>query len=75
MTETNQTIPEHPVSDRLLTCVDCGHDFVWEIGEILFYQSKGLAVPKRCLPCRKIRRATINKVDVEVDGDLLHGNR
>ena len=48
--------------DKLLQCVDCGHDFVWTAGEQAFYNSKRppLAPPKRCKACREWRRRTIH---------------
>ena len=47
--------------DKLLTCVDCGKDFVFEAGEQLFFFTKNppLAPPKRCPACRARRKATI----------------
>lgn len=34
-------------------CVQCGKDFKLTESEIHFYESKGLAIPKRCEACRK----------------------
>ncbi len=45
--------------DKILSCVDCGADFIFSAGEQLFFSSKGLATPKRCPECRKRRRDTI----------------
>lgn len=43
--------------DRLLTCRDCGKDFVFTAGEQQFYASKGLQhEPRRCVECRSNRR-------------------
>jgi CxxC-x17-CxxC domain-containing protein len=43
--------------DRLLTCVDCGGEFVFTAGEQLFFLDKQFKNdPKRCKPC-KSRRA------------------
>ncbi len=42
-----------------LVCCDCHCPFVWTAGEQLFYYSKGLAQPKRCLACREKRKATL----------------
>jgi len=38
-----------------LKCVDCGKTFTWEVGEQVFFISKGLTKPKRCPECRKRR--------------------
>ncbi len=35
-----------------LTCVQCGKKFELTDGEIDFYRSKGLDLPKRCKDCR-----------------------
>ena len=44
-------------TDRILTCVDCGGEFVFTAGEQLFFADKQLKNdPKRCKPC-KSRRA------------------
>lgn len=39
-----------------ITCISCGKIFVLEPGEIQFYESKGLALPKRCAECRRARK-------------------
>lgn len=38
-------------------CVSCGKEFFLTPGEQNFYESKGLALPKRCAECRKARKA------------------
>ena len=48
--------------DKVLTCLDCGQDFVFSSSEQFFYWGKALAEPKRCKSCRQLRRMTINKV-------------
>jgi ribosomal protein L36 len=45
--------------ERILTCVDCGQDFIFSEDEQRYFWSKGLAEPKRCKPCRVIRRRSI----------------
>jgi len=43
--------------DRLLTCQDCGNEFIFTAGEQLFFFDKQFKNdPKRCKPC-KSRRA------------------
>ncbi len=43
--------------DKLLTCRDCGKEFVFSVGEQQFYASKGLQhEPRRCPDCRNNRR-------------------
>lgn len=44
-------------SDKLLTCRDCGREFVFSVGEQQFYQARGLQhEPRRCAECRSTRR-------------------
>ena len=43
-------------TDRTLVCIDCGSEFTFSSGEQLFFYGKGLAEPKRCPICRRIRR-------------------
>lgn len=45
------------MDDKVLVCIECGRDFLWDAGEQMWYQSKGLNnVPKRCKCCREKRR-------------------
>ncbi len=42
--------------DRLLTCVDCGGEFIFTAGEQLFFVDKQFKNdPKRCKPCKSKR--------------------
>lgn len=44
--------------DRVLTCKDCGTQFVFTAGEQEFYASRGLMhAPGRCPSCRAARKA------------------
>ena len=39
--------------DRILTCVDCGAEFVWTAGEQQFFADKNFKnEPKRCKSCK-----------------------
>lgn len=45
--------------DRDIVCVDCGETFVFTASEQEFHASKGFDnSPKRCKPCRKVRKAS-----------------
>ena len=47
--------------DRLLTCIDCGGEFVFTAGEQLFFMDKQFKNdPKRCKPCKSRRSAAVN---------------
>jgi len=44
--------------DRLLTCADCGGEFIFTAGEQLFFLDKQFKNdPKRCKPCKSKRSA------------------
>ena len=45
-------------SDRTLTCVDCGVEFIHSAADQEYYAQKGFSSePKRCASCRASRRA------------------
>ena len=39
-----------------ITCTDCKKDFIITPAEQQFFQQKSFDLPKRCKPCRVIRR-------------------
>jgi CxxC-x17-CxxC domain-containing protein len=46
------------IVDRLLTCADCGGEFIFTAGEQLFFLDKQFKNdPKRCKPCKSRRSA------------------
>src|SRR5215216_7915056 len=45
------------MSDRTLTCRDCGQQFTFTAGEQAFYQERGFSEPQRCPACRQARKA------------------
>ena len=46
-------------TDQVITCTDCGIDFVFSASEQEFFAEKGFAsAPKRCASCRAQRRAS-----------------
>jgi CxxC-x17-CxxC domain-containing protein len=50
--------------DRLLTCADCGGQFIFTAGEQLFFFDKQFKNdPKRCKPCKSKRSATGMKAE------------
>ena len=45
-------------TDQVITCTDCGIDFVFSASEQEFFAEKGFSsAPKRCSSCRAQRRA------------------
>jgi CxxC-x17-CxxC domain-containing protein len=46
------------LSDKTLTCVDCGYEFTFTAGEQAFFASKGYTnEPRRCPQCRSARKS------------------
>lgn len=46
--------------DRMLTCADCGQDFVFTAGEQLFFRDKNFKnEPKRCKACKAKRNQSM----------------
>jgi CxxC-x17-CxxC domain-containing protein len=42
--------------DRSILCIDCGKDFVWTVGEQVFFRDKQLQnPPKRCKECKQAK--------------------
>src|SRR5438132_13959358 len=50
------TEPASDFQDRSISCIDCGEQFVWSVGEQIFFNAKGLRnEPKRCKPCKQAK--------------------
>jgi CxxC-x17-CxxC domain-containing protein len=45
------------LSDRTITCRDCGEPFTFTAGEQAFYAERGYSEPQRCASCRAARKA------------------
>jgi hypothetical protein len=54
--------------DRQLTCLDCGGEFTFTTGEQRYFWAKGLSEPKRCKPCRMLRKRSLVSVWEGWDG-------
>lgn len=48
------------MSDRSLTCRDCGQEFTFTAGEQDFYTQRGFSDPQRCPNCRAQRKTQRN---------------
>jgi len=44
------------MSDKTLTCAECGEDFIFSDDEQQFFNERGFQEPKRCKPCREKRK-------------------
>ena len=52
------------MADKMITCKDCGEEFIFSEGEQEFYAEKGFQNdPVRCPECRKARKAQRNSRD------------
>lgn len=46
-------------NDKIITCKDCGSEFVFTANEQAFYAEKGFTnEPQRCKPCRDARKSS-----------------
>ena len=45
-------------SDKVLTCADCGQEFVFTAREQEFYATRQFTEPRRCGSCRASRKAS-----------------
>jgi CxxC-x17-CxxC domain-containing protein len=46
------------LTDRSLTCADCGQEFIFTESEQSFYAERGFTEPRRCASCRAARKAS-----------------
>ena len=63
--EFNQkTFADEPnFEDANINCIDCGNDFIWKVGEQLFFRDKGLQnPPKRCKDCKQAKNERLNAI-------------
>lgn len=45
--------------DVYIDCIDCGKPFLFTAGEQEYFKMHDLHQPKRCLPCRGIRKQQV----------------
>ena len=45
-----------PYTDRTLTCVECGTEFIFSAEDQEYHDSRGFSDPRRCPSCRQARR-------------------
>jgi CxxC-x17-CxxC domain-containing protein len=45
------------MTDKALTCADCGREFAFTASEQQFYADRGFSDPRRCPECRAARKA------------------
>jgi CxxC-x17-CxxC domain-containing protein len=48
------------ITEKNILCIDCGEEFVWTVGEQVFFRDKGLQnPPKRCKGCKQAKNERI----------------
>lgn len=58
-----KTFAEADFVDINILCIDCGSDFVWTVGEQVFFRDKGLQnPPKRCRECKQAKNERISSI-------------
>jgi CxxC-x17-CxxC domain-containing protein len=58
-------------ADRSIRCVDCGEQFVWTVGEQVFFHDKGLKnEPKRCKPCKQAKNDRLAAISASQVGGI-----
>ena len=70
-TEPIQTEPVSDYTDRSISCVDCGEQFIWTAGEQVFFHDKGLKnEPKRCKPCKQAKNERLAAISAAQSAGL-----
>ena len=49
--------------DTSISCIDCEKDFLWTVGEQIFFRDKGLKnPPKRCKECKQAKNERLASI-------------
>jgi CxxC-x17-CxxC domain-containing protein len=57
--------------DTDILCIDCGQDFIWTIGEQVFFRDKGLTnPPKRCKGCKQAKNERLAAITAAQDAGI-----
>lgn len=49
------------MEDKKIVCKDCNKEFIFVVGEQMFYQERGFNDPVRCKECRESKKERFNK--------------
>jgi len=61
LNSNNSAIEE--LEEKLILCIDCKRDFIWAIGEQIFFRDKGLYnSPKRCRECKQAKNERLASI-------------
>jgi CxxC-x17-CxxC domain-containing protein len=61
------------MADQVITCSDCGQDFVFTESEQAFYADRGFTTPRRCAACRAAKKAARGDSGGGSYGDSSYG--
>jgi len=51
--------------DQSITCIDCNNEFIWTIGEQVFFRDKQLQnPPKRCKECKQAKNERLAAIAI-----------
>lgn len=53
--------------DKTLNCIDCGKAFIFTASEQKYFADRQLTEPKRCVVCRRIRKARLSQPVIPQD--------
>lgn len=59
------------LSDGSKVCIDCGAWFTVDDGERRYFTDRNFQLPKRCRPCRQLRKDLRHVEDVQRAEDVL----
>ena len=52
-------------TDTNILCIDCAQEFVWTVGEQIFFKDKQLQnPPKRCKECKKAKNRRLEAIEL-----------
>jgi CxxC-x17-CxxC domain-containing protein len=52
------------LDDVAIQCTDCAQEFIWTVGEQVFFREKDLQnPPKRCKPCKKAKNRRLDAIE------------
>jgi len=53
------------IDDVSIQCIDCAQEFIWTVGEQVFFREKELQnPPKRCKPCKKAKNRRLDAIEM-----------
>jgi len=63
------------MKDKIITCIQCGEEFVFSASEQERFRSRGFDFPKRCLDCREKKSKFLEPHEKRRDDQKRKQNR